>query len=58
MKANVVSNTSLAMGVVVLAAYALLQSIGAGSDPLVPAIAAFFIGCTAVLDRIGRHETE
>ena len=58
MKVNLVSNTSLAMGVVVLAAYALLQSIGAGSDPLVPATAAFFIGCTAVLDRIGRQETE
>ena len=58
MKVNLVSNTSLAMGVVVLAAYAMLQTIGAGSDPLVPATAAFFIGCTAVLDRIGRQETE
>ncbi len=58
MKVNVVSNTALVMGIVVLAAYALLQTIGAGSDPLVPAIAAFFIGCTAVLDRIGQQEPE
>jgi len=53
MKVSLVSNTALIMGVMVLAAYALLQLTGAGSDPLVPATAAFFIGCTAVLDRIG-----
>ncbi len=58
MKVNVVSNTALAMGIVVLAAYALLLVTGASSDPLVPAIAAFFIGCTAVLDRITHHETD
>jgi hypothetical protein len=58
MKVNVVSNTALAMGVVVLSAFLLLQTIGAGSDPLIPAIAAFFIGCTAVLDRLGQQETE
>ena len=58
MKVNLVSNTALVMGIVVLAAYAILQVMGAGNDPLVPATAAFFIGCTAVLDRIGHQETE
>ena len=46
------------MGIIALAAYALLQLAGAGSDPLIPATAAFFIGCTAVLDRLGRPEAE
>lgn len=58
MKVSIISNTSLAMGVVALAAYVLLQAAGSGSDPLVPAVAAFFIGCTAVLDRIGPKEAE
>lgn len=56
MRLHVVSNTALVLGVVMLALYALMQWAGYGSDPLLPASSAFFIGCTAVLDRVGQRE--
>ena len=56
MRLSLVSNTALILGVVMLALYALVQFAGFGADPLLPAIAAFFIGCTAVLDRVGSRE--
>jgi hypothetical protein len=56
MRLNWVSNTALILGVVMLAIYALVQFEGFGADPLLPATAAFFIGCTAVLDRVGSRE--
>jgi hypothetical protein len=56
MRLQVVSNTALILGVVMLALYAFVQLAGFGADPLLPATAAFFIGCTAVLDRVGERE--
>ncbi len=56
MRLHVVSNTALILGVAMLALYVLMQWAGYGTDPLVPASAAFFIGCTAVLDRVGQRE--
>jgi hypothetical protein len=47
------SNTLLVVGVTILVLFGLLQFLGMSIDPLLPATAAFFIGCTAVLDRIG-----
>jgi len=47
------SNTFLASGVLMLLAFGALEFQGWQSDPLLPASAAFCIGCTAVLDRVG-----
>ena len=46
----------LTFGIVSLFVFGLLQVLGIGADPLMPASAAFFIGCTAVLDRIGTRQ--
>lgn len=53
MVASWMSNTLLVVGVTMLVLFGLLQVMGMGIDPLLPATSAFFIGCTAVLDRIG-----
>ncbi len=50
---NVFSNTLLVFGTFLLVGFAVLELLGMHSDPLVPALSAFFIGCTAVLDRMG-----
>ena len=50
------SNTLLVLGVVILALFGLLQIMGFGIDPLLPASSAFLIGCTAVIDRIGERK--
>jgi len=47
------SNGLLMAGVLVLAIFAVLHFAGIASDPLLPASAAFLIGCTAVLGRVG-----
>ena len=57
MRLNTMSNVMLALGVVMLGIFGLMQAIGYGSDPLVPAAAALLIGCTAVLDRVGTRQT-
>jgi uncharacterized membrane protein YGL010W len=49
---NAVSNTLLALGVLVLLSFGLIELFGIQSDPLMPASAALLIGCTAVLDRV------
>jgi hypothetical protein len=53
MVASWMSNALLVLGVVMLVLFGLLQLLGNSIDPLLPATAAFFIGCTAVLDRVG-----
>lgn len=53
MLASWMSNTLLVLGVMILVVFGLLQLLGNNIDPLLPATAAFFIGCTAVLDRLG-----
>lgn len=47
------SNTLLMFGVVMLATFGAFELYGGQTDPLLPASAAFCIGCTAVLDRVG-----
>ncbi len=46
------SNTLLSLGVTMLVGFGVMEISGAQSDPLLPALAALLIGCTAVLDRI------
>ncbi len=53
-----ISNSLLLLGVLTLLAFAGLELFGFQSDPIVPAFAALFIGCTAVLDRIGVRQME
>ncbi|MCB0072257.1 MAG: hypothetical protein KDE20_12395 [Caldilineaceae bacterium] len=53
-----ISNMLLVLGAVLLAAVVILEMTGSSSDPLLPASAAFLIGCTAVLDRVGVRELE
>ena len=47
------SNALLAVGVLMLVLFGLLQVLGNSIDPLLPATSAFLIGCTAVIDRVG-----
>ena len=53
-----ISNMLLVLGAVLLAAVVILEMTGSSSDPLLPASAAFLLGCTAVLDRVGVRELE
>ena len=53
-----ISNMLLVLGAVLLATVVILEMTGSSSDPLLPASAAFLIGCTAVLDRVGVRELE
>jgi uncharacterized membrane protein len=46
------SNAFLSLGVLTLLGFGLIEMNGIQSDPLLPAFAALFIGCTAVLDRV------
>lgn len=46
------SNTLLIIGVLLLGSFAIMEATGLQSDPILPAFAAFCIGCTAVLDRV------
>ncbi len=46
------SNAFLGLGILMLLCFAIFQAEGLQSDPLLPAFSAFFIGCTAVLDRL------
>jgi hypothetical protein len=46
------SNTLLSLGVTMLVGFGVLEMSGLQGDPLLPALSAFLIGCTAVLDRV------
>jgi hypothetical protein len=50
------SNTFLSLGTLMLIGFGALEVSGTQSDPLLPAIAAFLIGVTAVLDRVGAQQ--
>jgi hypothetical protein len=56
MRLDTMSNALLALGVAMLGIFGVMQVAGVGADPLVPAAAAFLIGCTAVLDRLGARQ--
>ena len=47
-----ISNALLGLGVLILLSFGMIEFTGLQSDPLLPAFAAFLIGCTAVLDRV------
>lgn len=51
-----ISNMLLVLGAAMLCLFGLLQAVGVMADPLMPASAAFLIGCTAVLDRVGARQ--
>ncbi|MCC9075902.1 hypothetical protein FKZ61_007245 [Litorilinea aerophila] len=57
-KKHAVSNAMLGLGVAILLSFMGLEVTGMSADPLLPAFAAFCIGCTAVLDRIGRDKMQ
>lgn len=52
------SNTLLSLGVLMLLSFGLIEINGIHSDPLLPAFAAFLLGCTAVLDRLSFFNPE
>lgn len=47
------SNVLLMLGAVMLVAFAVMEVTGVRTDPLMPALSAFLVGMTAVLDRNG-----
>ncbi len=53
MRNPIVSNAFLGLGTLMLVGFGALEVSGFHSDPLLPAFAAFLIGVTAVLDRVG-----
>ncbi len=52
------SNTLLVMGVLFLGGFATFELNGVQIDPIVPALAAFCIAITALIDRLGAKELE
>jgi hypothetical protein len=52
MHKDLISNALLVAGIILLMGFALLEIAGQPTNPLLPAFAAFFIGGTAVLDRV------
>lgn len=58
MKKHLISNALLFLGAMILIGFILVEVTGMQSDPLLPAFAAFLIGCTAVLDRVGVQELD
>lgn len=58
MEKQQISNLLLVLGIVMLAGVGLMELTGSASNPLLPAFSAFFIGCTAVLDRVGIGELD
>lgn len=48
-----ISNASLLVGAAALLSFGVLELMQYQPDPLLPAFSALFIGCTAVLDRLG-----
>lgn len=53
MRHPTLSNAFLSLGIFMLISFGALEVTGFQSDPLLPAFAAFLIGITAVLDRVG-----
>jgi hypothetical protein len=47
------SNVLLMLGAVMLVAFGVMEVTGVRTDPLMPALSAFLVGMTAVLDRNG-----
>lgn len=56
MRNPMLSNAFLSLGTLMLIGFGALEVFGFQSDPLLPAIAAFLIGVTAVLDRVGAQQ--
>jgi hypothetical protein len=56
MRKIVISNLLLAFGVLALFGFGMMEVVGVTVDPLVPAMSALFLGCTAVLDRVGSQQ--
>ena len=52
MRISYLSNLALALGATMLIAFGILWAVGIAVDPIVPAVAGFFIGCAAILDRV------
>ncbi len=52
------SNALLVLGVLFLGGFTAFEVNGLHLDPVIPALAAFCIASTALLDRMGRHELE
>lgn len=50
------SNALLSLGVTMLVGFGVIEMSGIHSDPLLPALAALLIGCTAVIDRVTSPE--
>lgn len=48
------SNSLLGIGTLMLTIFAGMELTGWHSDPLLPALAALAIACTAILDRLGK----
>jgi hypothetical protein len=53
-----VSNALLSLGVLILLSFGFIEINGLQSNPLLPAFAAFLIGCTAVLDRVSFFDSK
>lgn len=52
------SNTFLAVGILLLAAFAIYTVRGLTIDPLVPALSAACVAGAALLDRLGHEEAD
>lgn len=46
------SNAFLGLGIVILTAFLVVEMNGFATQPLIPALAALSVGCSAVLDRL------
>lgn len=52
------SNALLVIGILFLAGFAAFEINGLQINPIIPALAAFCIASTALLDRLGHREFE
>lgn len=52
------SNALLVIGVLFLGGFAAFEVTGLHIDPIIPALAAFCIASTALIDRLGQREVE
>jgi hypothetical protein len=52
------SNALLVLGILFLGGFAAFEITGLQINPIIPALAAFFIASTALLDRLDRQEFE
>ena len=56
MQISQMSNILLALGATLLVAFGVLLAIGLPADPIIAAVAGFFVGCSAILDRVTTKE--